>query len=165
MSCLCSSHLRIISVRTAGEGASVLVVGLERLRGQRPSPSAGVDEDEVEVVRERAISPLVDGATVHSSRTSRALHPLPHEETVGTARDEEEDEGEEIEREMGRRDVRPFPSSITRSVLICLIGLHRHSAETTTIYCQWRYIILTLSVLPPSSSFRTCYHGHLCVRV
>ena len=91
----------------------MLVVGFERLRGQRPSPSAGVDEDEVEVVRERAISPLVDGATVHSSRTSRALHPLPHEEAAGAARDGEEDEEEEIEREMGRRDVCPFPPPVT----------------------------------------------------
>ena len=143
------------------------MVGFERLRGQRPSSSGGVDGEEVEVERERAISPLVDGATVHSSRTSCPLHPLPHEETAGVARDEEEDEGEEIEREMGR-DVRPFlPSqSLGAADLYYSIGLHRHSAETTTIYCQWRYIILnTIYACHYHHHLGLVIHGHLRVQL
>lgn len=62
------------------------------------------DEDANGVERERAISPLVDGVTVHSSRASRAFYP-PHDGVAHAGREDEEDEGEEIEREMGRRDV------------------------------------------------------------
>lgn len=90
-----------------GEG-SVLVVGFGRLRGHYPSGSvphgSNGDEDANGVERERAISPLVDGVTVHSSRASRAFYP-PHDGVAHAGREDEEDEGEEIEREMGRRDV------------------------------------------------------------